>query len=147
MPGEILVGDEREFAAAKIFDRAESRNVLFVLKRAANSKWPMADRGETPLAVNPAADFKALQGQWKVVRQENGDAADSGWLGYFHAAKLDRLFFDQKHLGLVNFEDGENELLIFRVDPTATPKRFEILEQGEKSDWRPLASTNSRAGS
>ena len=85
-----------------------------------------------PPMVNAAAELKALQGQWKVVRQENGEAADTLWLVYFHAGKLSRLAFKQEYLGLVNFADEDHEDLIFRVDPTADPKRIDILDQSSE---------------
>jgi len=48
------------------------------VKPADETKADKDDGGPT-LAVNAAADLKALPGQWKVVRVEKGKGADQSW--------------------------------------------------------------------
>ena len=121
---EVGGPEVKEGMEVVVGDNAESENPVKPMR----PKQSLKPSAEKP-AVNPAAELKALQGQWKVVRQENGEAADASWLGYFNAGKLDRVLFDQKYMGLVNFADEASEYLIFRVDPTAAPKTIEISSQ------------------
>jgi uncharacterized protein (TIGR03067 family) len=94
-------------------------------------RYKLAKPPSQPSASNPAADLKALQGHWKTARQQNGESVDAMWLGYFNAAKISRLLFRDQYVDVVNFEIGEEGNLSFQIEPTTTPKRIDIREQGE----------------
>ena len=85
----MALGDMQELPAPSNFNPSP-QTTLVTLKRIGKSAEKDAGTIKPSAAipsVNPAAELKALQGQWKMVRQENGEAADASWLGYFNAGK------------------------------------------------------------
>lgn len=84
--------------------------------------------------VNAAAEFKALQGKWKVSHIEIGRDAGESWpvydQGNFTAAKLDRFHFREDYLDVASLQDGSCQTVIYRIDPTKSLKTIDLAAQG-----------------
>ncbi len=94
-------------------------------------------------AVSPAAELKALQGQWKVVRVEKGKDADRSWgrivqgrpgsRGDADPARTDRFDFRSPEHGMLQIRSQLPEFvtsLRFRIDPGLSPKTIDLLLYG-----------------
>jgi uncharacterized protein (TIGR03067 family) len=95
---------------------------------------PGKPQGGKASAANPAVEFQALQGRWRVVRVEKGKDGDASWakiLGYDfgeeNPAAFDRLHFTENRLTIKNLKDGTGTDWDYRIDPTATPKTIDLL--------------------
>ncbi len=90
--------------------------------------------GTAKTVINPAADWKALQGPWRVRRIEMGNDAETIWQvpgqGAIAIGKIDRLDFGDNYLDLVSLRDGSCQTLVYRIDPAASPKTINIFDQG-----------------
>ncbi len=92
------------------------------------------DEGPTALpaaTVNPVAELKALQGQWKVVHVEKEKDAEfslseSRAQNGMSVATVNRLKIGQDFVQFVSFEKGNAVTWIYRVDPTARPKTIDL---------------------
>ena len=84
-------------------------------------------------AVNAAAELKALQGQWKVVRVETGEHADATLMNQgvtVDASGIKYLAFGERQLELRDSVNGPFiPNLEYSVDPTAEPKAIDFREQ------------------
>ena len=121
---------------------AGHNTVLVVLKRAAatTEKTSAGDNASEkpqakPPAVNTAAELKALQGQWKVVRVEKGKQADSAWSTgptgdeTINLAKIHLFsFFNEDDFAMLENEQSQAPVFQYKVDPTATPKTIDFRE-------------------
>ncbi len=99
---------------------------------------PGSGMGGGPTAtVNSAAEFKALQGSWKVVRVEKEKDADDSWTVYdqgkITAGKLDRFHFREEFLDLVSLQDGSTQTVVYHIDPTGPQKNIDLTGQGSGS--------------
>ncbi len=102
----------------------------------ANAQTP-ASATRTPRAAAPAvnavAEYRALLGQWKVVRVEKGNGADSDWariLGYTDSAvdpaTASRFRFDEAELHILSFETAQTWQFGFRFDPFTRIKQLDL---------------------
>ena len=64
-----------------------------------------------------------------------GADAEATWnvsgQGDITVAKLDRLEFGENYLELVSLQDGSSQVVIYRIDPTASPKTIDVFDQGQ----------------
>ena len=106
-----------------------------------------AEKTEKPTAPapNPAAELKALQGQWKVVRIEKGKDADSYWAGIFRQKvtldAIDRLNIielksgvERNCLNFLSIENAFNCGLVYSTDSGTTIKTIDLSYFGSHSD-------------
>jgi len=86
-----------------------------------------------PPTVNPAAELKALQGQWKVVRVEKGNAASLSWhgdeWGNIDFKAVSRLVFDERRLYFRDVEQGSDCSLHYQVDPATVPGTIDLCAE------------------
>ncbi len=86
-------------------------------------------------AINPAAELKALQGEWKVVRFEKGEAASSSWplmdppfqTDSMNPETIDRLQITEGGLALSDHKQGQRFVARYRVNPTTTPGTIDLV--------------------
>jgi len=112
------------------------------------SSSPTPTRPPTTAAtINPAAELKALGGQWKVVRVEEGKAADLSWTVFPYAyrglpafkpgmkpAIGDLLSFRNKStMEIVTFSDGTDATFSYKIDPSSSPKTIDLLQPSPES--------------
>ena len=94
---------------------------------------PGKPEGKKAPALSPAAELRALQDQWKVVRVEKGEAADASWPVYgqrdINWGTVDRLHFREEYLDISSLQDGSIGTPVYRVDPTRAPKSIDIRGQ------------------
>ncbi len=129
------------------FNSAGQSVFAVTLKRATAS--PPNTANAPASATNPAADLKALQGAWKVVRQENGAAADTEWdmpcptvSVNLDVSKINRMTFDSQIMKIRNAERNRNNpwgyaldlwsYYNYQIDPAATPKTIDIVSGQDK---------------
>jgi uncharacterized protein (TIGR03067 family) len=80
---------------------------------------PTAQPTATAAAVNPAADLKALEGFWKVVRVEKGKESQ------FKDARL--FIIDGRACQIMDLDwEGSNSTTAYSIDPTKTPKTIDL---------------------
>ncbi len=102
-----------------------------------NEALPPAAPGKSEAkapAVNPAAELKALQGDWTVAHVEKGEFAGSSWpLDRWHGplspidpAAIERFDFSVNSLVLMNFQQGKRVVVGFRINPTIAPKTIDL---------------------
>ncbi|MBN2577933.1 MAG: TIGR03067 domain-containing protein [Pirellulales bacterium] len=88
----------------------------------------------TAPAVNPAAELKALQGPWKVVRVEKGKNADDAPQGSWRSLGFDPrvpVTFEKNYFEAPQIESGYTQSLFFRINPLSKPKTIDFREQAE----------------
>jgi uncharacterized protein (TIGR03067 family) len=98
---------------------------------------PSAPSGAPARTISPAAELKAVEGPWKVVRLEKGDAADAAWpatqLFGLHPTTRARLRFYDGGMWYWNMEDGSDITMPDHIDPSKTPKTVDLREFGPYS--------------
>jgi uncharacterized protein (TIGR03067 family) len=112
-----------------------------------DSAYGTSAKPATGANVSPAAELKALGGQWKVVRVEEGKAADLSWTVFPYAylgsptfkpgmkpAIGDLLDFRNKRtMEIVTFSDGTDATFSYKIDPTSSPKTIDLLQPPPES--------------
>jgi RND family efflux transporter MFP subunit len=92
---------------------------------------PASDKPE--MAKSPAAEYKAMQGWWRVVRQEKGKDSQ------VPSARL--VWLDHVSFEAMGMEWSEHMHRAYRIDPTASPKAIDLCafnsvgEAGENKEW------------
>ncbi len=117
---------------------------------------PSKPDGAAP-AASPAADLRALQGKWRVVRVEKGADADQSWAAIWgwgspldpslvHSLEFGKCWYEteKKADGLIQILDArfispspprasdQEPYLPYRIDPTATPKTIDFNGFGNR---------------
>jgi RND family efflux transporter MFP subunit len=95
---------------------------------------PASDATGAP-AVNAVAEYRALLGQWKVVRVEKGTDADKDWakiLGYtdsvMNPATASRFDVDEGQLHVLSFETAQTWDFGYRFDPYTRIKQLDLTK-------------------
>jgi len=100
---------EKERAKAAEIDRA----------RTESQKQP-GEPAEPAPAVDPTADFQALQGPWKVVHAETTETME------YHR-RIERMDFRGGSLRMTYAKSPAKEFFNYRIDPTARPRQIELF--------------------
>jgi RND family efflux transporter MFP subunit len=129
---------QRSARPTKLTADEKTHTAVVVLKRVAKpaGQTPASATG-TPRAAAPAvnavAEYRALLGQWKVVRVEKGNDADSDWakiLSYtdsaINPATASRFRFDERELHILSFETAKTWQFGFRFDPFTRIKQLDL---------------------
>jgi uncharacterized protein (TIGR03067 family) len=93
---------------------------------------PSADKAST---ISPAAELKALQAEWKVMHVEKGENAGSTWplmdppfhKDSMNPENIDRLQITEGELALLDHKKGQRFVARYRVNPTTTPGRIDLV--------------------
>jgi RND family efflux transporter MFP subunit len=88
--------------------------------------------------INAAAELKALQGLWKIVRTEKGEAAESPWETLFGPGGSNtttRMFFEETSVDVVCAERENTSQLPYEITPTSMPKTidFRVSKNGNQA--------------
>ena len=86
------------------------------------------DNPETP-AITPAAQLKALQGLWRVVQCKGPKDTSRRWPACVMPTKTDRVCFRPGFVEFACSQNGSSEMKDYSVDPTATPKTLDLMDQ------------------
>jgi uncharacterized protein (TIGR03067 family) len=113
----------------------------------AQPNGPGVQMPKEPSTTSPAAELKALQVRWKIVRVEEGKAADLSWTVFPYAylgsptfkpgmkpAIGDLLDFRNKRtMEIVTFSDGTDATFSYKIDPRSSPKTIDLLQPTPES--------------
>ncbi len=78
---------------------------------------------------SPGAEFKTLQGPWKIVHLEKGKEAEGIWMSITDLMKLDYIHIYEGWL------DMHGLWIDYSIDPTAEPKTIDFIWAGKLAAW------------
>jgi uncharacterized protein (TIGR03067 family) len=122
--------------------RADAEAWLEILASDAAASQPTLRAPSLP-AGSPAADRQALQGQWKVVRVEQGKNLALPLQGpqrYIDFNKIDRLSLQEGQLETFSLKSGPNSTKFYGYQiHGATPMAIDFIADDRENNW-PLAA-------
>ena len=114
---------------------------------AGNVPYPVPLPVSAAPAFNPAAEFKAIAGAWKVVSIEKGDAAESLWRsddwGTIDFDHLARLTFDERYVRFQEIDQGDECLLQWVFNPRTKPKTIGLFSEDTPNQPRQQAAVGT----